>query len=76
MDATTLSALLRLIGPLIQIGCLVLVLRPGVAESTIAGQPVRPLLYLGFLIGFILVVAGLVLSRRRRKPSSREDWDD
>ena len=76
MSVSTIGPILRLLGPLVQIACLTLILRPGTADATIAGQPVRPLLYLGFLLGFILVIAGLILSRIRRKPSPNDRWDD
>lgn len=76
MEIATLSPLLRMIGPLIQIACLILILRPDTAQATIAGQPVRPLLYFGFLIGFVLVMAGLMLSRTRRKPTPKDRLDD
>ncbi|MFO0957618.1 MAG: hypothetical protein U0800_09165 [Isosphaeraceae bacterium] len=75
MDLRTLGSLLRLAGPLLQLLCLTLILRPGTAAMSIAGQPVRSLLYLGFVLGFVLVIAGLILTMSKRKPSPKDRWD-
>lgn len=63
-DRRQLGLVLRMVGPLLQIASLMLLLRPGVADMTLAGTPARSWLYGAFLLGFLLVVAGMALSRR------------
>jgi len=56
--------LLRMLGPLIEVICLVLLFSfPGEGRR-IAGLPLRPFLYGGIALGVVLVIAGLTLARR------------
>jgi hypothetical protein len=55
--------ILRLLGPAIQLGCLVLLFRPGVAGSRLLGVPVEYALYAGLALGLSMVAAGLILVR-------------
>jgi hypothetical protein len=55
---------LRMVGPLVQIVCIMMLLRPGVGEWTVGGTPIRPLLYGSFVGGLALVLLGLALSSR------------
>jgi hypothetical protein len=57
--------LLRVLGPLIEVICLVLLFSfPGEGRE-IAGLPLRPFLYGGIAVGLVLVIAGLTLTRRQ-----------
>jgi hypothetical protein len=72
--------LLRVLGPLIEVICLVLLFSfPGEGRD-IAGLPLRPFLYGGIVFGLVLVIAGLTLARRevpsrpyRKEPAEPED---
>lgn len=55
--------LFRLIGPLIEVACGILLLRGRDQGRTIAGVPAEYPLYVGLAVGFALVIAGLLLSR-------------
>jgi hypothetical protein len=56
--------LMRVLGPLIEVICLVLLFSfPGEGRD-IAGLPLRPFLYGGIAFGLVLVIAGLTLVRR------------
>jgi len=56
--------LMRMIGPLIEVVCLVLLFSfPGEGQR-VAGLPLRPILYGGIACGLVLVIAGLTLVRR------------
>jgi hypothetical protein len=56
--------LMRMLGPLIEVICLVLLFSfPGEGRE-IAGLPLRPFLYGGIAFGLVLVIAGLTLVRR------------
>lgn len=63
MTARDVGLLLRMLGPLIQIGCLILLFRP------IDGGPSRAWLLGGFAAGLALAVLGNVLMRKRRAPN-------
>ena len=56
---------LRLLGPLIEVFCLIGLQRWGGQGRTIAGLTVDTLLYAGLALGFALVVVGLTWFRRR-----------
>jgi hypothetical protein len=61
---TTRNALtLRLLGPLIEVVCLILLLKVRDQGRQIAGVPVEYPLYAGLAIGFSLVVVGLAFAR-------------
>jgi hypothetical protein len=63
---------LRLLGPLIEVVCVILLLRVRDQGKQLAGVPIEYPLYAGLAIGLGLVVAGLILSqnapRRPRDP--------
>jgi hypothetical protein len=61
------ALLLRLIGPLIQVICLVLLFWPGSRGRTIAGVSAETLLYAGFALGFVVSLIGITLSRFQRQ---------
>jgi len=65
------ALVLRLLGPLIEIACLVLLNRFGARGASIAGRPVEYLLWAGLAVGFAMVVLGLTLGR----PASRRPRD-
>lgn len=56
--------LMRVIGPLIEVVCLVLLFSFPGEDRRIAGLPLRPFLYGGIACGLLLVIAGLTLVRR------------
>jgi hypothetical protein len=60
-----LGPILRLLGPLIELACISALIRYG-RDGTIAGRPLQPVLWAGFVVGFVMVVAGLLLSKRIR----------
>ena len=63
--------MLRMTGPLIEVVCLIALLRDRANPGTFLGQPVEYLCYGGFFVGFAMVVAGLALvkpARKRRPP--------
>ena len=65
MSSSPVGLLLRLVGPLIEVACLILLQRWGGRERTVAGLPVEYPLYAGMAIGLALVVLGLTWFRRR-----------
>jgi phosphoglycerol transferase MdoB-like AlkP superfamily enzyme len=69
--------LMRMLGPLIEVICLVLLFSFPGEERRIAGLPLRPFLYGGIAFGLILVIAGLTLVRREvpSRPFEREPAD-
>jgi hypothetical protein len=54
---------LRLLGPLIEVVCVILLLRVRDQGRQILGIPVEYPLYAGLALGFSLVIAGLTLAR-------------
>ena len=66
------ALILRLVGPLIEIGCVLALRRFGDRGLTVAGLPVEYPLYAGLAAGLALVVAGLTLGRRPRPPGPRD----
>jgi hypothetical protein len=71
---TTTGLLLRLLGPLLEVVCLVLLFAFPAAE--VAGLPLRYILYGGIGLGLAMVVAGLTLVRRGRPARRRPSKDD
>ncbi len=63
------ALVLRLLGPLIQILCMIALFTVPVRRYQIVGVPLRDLLYGGFVLGFLMVIAGLMFVRR---PSRRD----
>ena len=63
---------LRLLGPLIEVACLIVLLRVRDQGTRIAGIPIEYLLYAGLAVGFAVWGVGLVLvlrePRRPRNP--------
>jgi len=65
--------ILRLVGPLIEIACVLLLNRHGGRGLTVfGGVPVEYPLYVGLASGLALVVAGLTLVRRPRDPRPKD----
>lgn len=54
---------LRLLGPLIEVACLIVLLRVRDQGRQIAGMPVEYLLYAGLALGLSLAVVGLAFVR-------------
>jgi hypothetical protein len=63
MHARSIGPVLRLVGPLVQVACLAALMGSG--RRAVGGVAVSTLAYAGFALGFVLVVVGLLLSRRR-----------
>ena len=64
--------LLRLLGFLVEISCAAILMKTRGAESKVAGMPLETLLYVGFAIGLMMVIAGLTLvpkKSRKGRPS-------
>lgn len=68
----TLSLFLRLGGPLLQLVCLIGLFARSTARPATTGSLVDNLLYGGFFLGFLMVLAGLLI--RVRAP--RHEHDD
>lgn len=69
--------LMRMIGPLIEVVCLILLFAfPGEGRR-LAGLPLRPFLYGGIAFGLVLVIAGLTMARRDvpSRPFERDPAD-
>lgn len=72
MDRREIGQALRLAGPLLQIVALIGLFRPGLDQ---VGQVAC---YIGFALGFLLVLAGVALVRlspRRRTPTKDHELD-
>jgi hypothetical protein len=66
---TAMKALtLRLLGPLIEIVCVIGLLKVRGQGRSIAGIPVEYPLYAGLAVGFTLVLVGLALTRTTPRP--------
>lgn len=59
---------LRLLGPLIEVVCLIILLQVRDQGRTFAGFPIEYPLYGGLAIGFTLVVLGIAYSRPTSRP--------
>jgi hypothetical protein len=70
LNSAQVGSILRMIGPLIQIGLIVLLVRRD-APATILGVPAERVVWGGFGLGLAITVVGIVLSRRR--PPARTD---
>lgn len=68
--------LLRLIGPLIEVLCIIGFLSYRGRNVRLAGQPVELLFLIGFLGGMILVILGLTMVRRTKPSATRRSWLD
>jgi hypothetical protein len=64
---------LRLLGPLIEVVCLILWLRVRDQGRTLAGIPVEYPIYAGLAVGFTLVLIGLAFSRPHSRPPRDSD---
>ena len=62
MTART-AVILRLLGPLIEVVCLIVLLKVRDQGWLILGMPIEYPLYVGLAVGFALVVIGLIFSR-------------
>lgn len=62
-DGSRIGLVFRLLGPLIECVCLIVLMRFGNRGNTLLGLPIEPLLYVGLACGFVLVIVGLFLSR-------------
>ena len=63
---------LRLLGPLIEVACLILLLRVRDQGRQVLGMPVEYPLYAGMALGLALVVIGLAFARHGpRRPVDR-----
>jgi hypothetical protein len=61
------ALLLRLLGPLIQVVCLVLLFSPLSRGWSVARVSAAQVLYVGFGVGFVIWALGMVLYRPDRK---------
>ncbi len=64
---------LRLLGPSIEVACLLLLQRFGDRGLRLFGQPVETWLNVGFASGLVLVACGLLLVRPAKPPARRFD---
>jgi hypothetical protein len=71
MSGREIGLFLRMLGPLIQIVCLILLF-----GSTGQGTARRGLLTAFFLLGLVLVMAGILLSRPRPGPAPPDESTD
>ncbi|WZO99166.1 hypothetical protein EP7_000764 [Isosphaeraceae bacterium EP7] len=62
LSRKTAAPLLRMVGPLIQVACLIALFRDPGGRSTVAGVAVRTLAYYGLGLGFVLVALGLLIA--------------
>ena len=67
---------LRLIGPLIQLLCFVLLQKFGGQGRTVLGVDLEYWLYGGFGVGLVLVLLGITVFRTRHEPSAKMVEDD
>jgi hypothetical protein len=70
MSART-GVILRLLGPLIEVGCLIVLLRVRDQGRQVFGLPVEYPLYAGLALGLTLVVVGLAFVR----PANQQPGD-
>ncbi len=61
------GAVLRVIGPIIEILSLMTLLRNRGQDVRIVGVPIEQICYVGVIAGFTLVIVGLFLSQFRRE---------
>ena len=62
---------LRVLGPLVEVVCIITLLRIRGRSVTILGVSVEQVCYLGVIAGLTMVVAGLFLSQFRRERNKR-----
>jgi hypothetical protein len=62
INRRTAASLLRMVGPLIQVACMIALFRDPGGRSTFAGVAVRTLGYGGLALGFVLVALGLLIA--------------
>jgi len=62
-DGLRIGMVLRLLGPLIECLCLIVLMRSGNRGNTFLGLPIEPFLYAGLACGLVMVIVGLLLSR-------------
>jgi hypothetical protein len=74
MDART-GLVLRLVGPLIEIVCVLILVNVRDRGRLALGVPVEYFLYAGLALGLTLVVVGLTCVRPRRDPRRPGDRD-
>jgi uncharacterized membrane protein len=67
------ALVLRLLGPLIQIACLMAMFQTQPRTWSVAGISGESLLLFGFLLGCVLVVIGLFFSRKPQRSRPPED---
>jgi hypothetical protein len=65
---STNALILRLLGPLIEIVCVIILLKIRGQGRSIAGIPVEYPLYAGLAVGFTLVLVGLAFTRISPRP--------
>ncbi len=63
----TYGAILRLVGPLIQIVCLLILMRMGSDNPSYLGVPLRSILLSGIGVGLVCVIAGIVMTQQGRR---------
>ena len=75
MNART-GMILRLLGPLIEVACLIVLLRVRDQGRQVFGVPVEYLLYVGLGLGLTLVVVGRALVRPRSRRPGDVGWKE
>jgi ABC-type proline/glycine betaine transport system permease subunit len=68
-----LGTILRLVGPLIQVVCVIAMLQVRGLGYRVLGLSAESVCWGGFAVGAVLVLVGIILSRRAPKP--RDKWD-
>ena len=68
-----LGLFLRLLGPLIEVGCILTLLRVRGQDLHVLGLPAETLAKAGIALGVVIVLAGIMLSRRQSR--RRDQWD-
>jgi hypothetical protein len=68
-----LGTILRLLGPLIEIVCIIGLFQVRGRGQSVLGLPLEYLFYAGIAAGFVVVLVGIALSRRPVRPKDR--WD-
>ncbi len=62
---------LRLLGPLVEVVCMVALLRFRGRSVIILGVSVEQICYLGLIVGFTMVIVGIFLSQSQRERNRR-----
>ena len=68
-----LGTILRLVGYLIEVPCLLGLVQVRLRAEGAPGPLVESLLYVGIVVGVGLIIAGNILNARARRPKDR--WD-